>query len=105
MHWSNRLAILYLVLCLGFMLPVPLSKGTPAARWRSVQGLTLPGSLLMSSFPILGQQGDALLALMYSTLAGGNALALSAGLRGLSRLIAWLERLDDADRSGSEPPS
>ena len=28
MHWSNRLAILYLVVCLGCMLPVPLRKGT-----------------------------------------------------------------------------
>jgi len=105
MHWSNRLAILYLVLCFGFMLPVPLRKGTAAARWHSVQGLTLPGSLLISSFPVLGRQGDALLALMYATLAGANALALSAGLSGLSRLIAWLERLDDPDQSGSEPPT
>jgi hypothetical protein len=105
MHWSNRLAILYLVVCLGFMLPVPLRRGTAAARWHSVQGLTLPGSLLVNSLPVLGQQGDALLALVYTTLAGANALALGAGLRGLSRLISWLERLDDPDRSGSEPPS
>lgn len=104
MHWSNRLAILYLVVCLGCMLPAPLRRGTAAARWHSVQGLTLPGSLLLTAFPVVGQQGDLLLGLVYSSLASANALALGAGLRGLSRLIVWLERLDDLDRSGGEPP-
>lgn len=105
MHWSNRLAILYLLVCLGFMLPVPLRRGTAAARWHSVQGLTLPGSLLVNSFPVLGHQGDLLLALVYTSLAGVNALALGAGLRGVSRLIVWLERLDEPDRSEREPPA
>jgi hypothetical protein len=104
MHWSNRLAILYLSVCIGLMVPVPLRSGTAETRWRTVQGMTLPGSLMVSSVPWLNQQGDALLALVYMTLAGANAWALSAGLRGVSRLIAWLERLDDPGSSETEPP-
>lgn len=105
MHWSNRLAILYLLVCLGFMVSAPLRRGTVSVRWHSVQGLTLPGSLLVNSFPAWGQQGDLLLALVYTSLAGVNALALGAGLRSVSRLIAWLERLDEPDRSEREPPA
>jgi hypothetical protein len=103
MHWSSRLAILYLLVCLAAMLPVPLRSGKAEARWQTVQGMTLPGSLLVTSFPPLSQQGDTLLAVVYATLAATNALAICAGLRGASRLISWLEHLDDADRPGKEP--
>lgn len=99
MHWASRLAILYLVVCFAAMLPVPLRRGKPEARWQTVQGLTLPASLVVHSLPAVSQGGDTVLALVYAGLAGVNAAALSTGVRGLSRLVAWLERLDDADPS------
>ncbi|MFN7806324.1 MAG: hypothetical protein ACK5TO_20100 [Planctomycetaceae bacterium] len=97
MHWSSRLSILYLVICFSAMLPVPLRRGKAEARWQTVQGLTLPVSLVVNSIPALSQRGDLVLALIYATLAVANALLLSTGMRWVARLIAWLERLDESD--------
>lgn len=103
MHWSSRLSILYLVVCFSAMLPVPLRRGKPEARWQTVQGLTLPASLVVPLVPTVSQRGDLVLALVYATLAGANALLLGTGLRWISQVITWLERLDDTDPSQTPP--
>jgi hypothetical protein len=103
MHWSSRLVIFYLLVCFSAMLWAPVRRGKPEVRWQTVQGLTLPVSLVVNAFPPVNQQGDLVLAMVYATLAAANALVFSTGLRGVSRLIAWLERLDDTDPS--ETPS
>jgi len=97
MHWSSRLAILYSGLCLAAIGWAPLRSGGAGLRWQTVQGLTLPWSLLAGSGATLSQWSDTVLALGFAVAAGLNALLLVLGLRGLTAFISRLERLDEAD--------
>ena len=95
MHWSSRLAMLYLGLCLLAIAWAPLRRESVELRWQTVQGLTLPGSLLAGSGSGLALWGDAALALAFAVVAGLNALLLICVLRGIAALISRLERLDE----------